>query len=70
MPSSSGYLRSVPQPQQPTGGGGNKIFYQNDQTVTQNYTIPTSQNAMTAGPITINSGATVTVPAGSTWTVI
>lgn len=70
MPSSSGYLRSVPQPQQPAGGGGDRIFYQNDQTVTQNYTIPASQNAMTAGPITINSGVTITVPSGSTWTVL
>jgi len=25
---------------------------------------------MTAGPITINSGATVTVSAGSTWVVV
>jgi hypothetical protein len=70
MPSSSGYLRAVPQPVQPVGGGGNRIFYQNDQTVTVNYEIPATQNAMTAGPITIESGATVTIPAGSTWTVI
>ena len=70
MPSSSGYLRSVPQTQQPTGGGGNKAFYENDQTISVDYTIPATSNAMTAGPVTINSGVTITVPSGSTWTVI
>jgi hypothetical protein len=51
------------------GGGADKIFYLNDQTVTTNYSIPSGQNAGTFGPITINSGATVTIPSGSTWTV-
>jgi hypothetical protein len=71
MSSSSGYLRSVPQQTQPTGGGGgNKVFYENDQTVISDYTIPSNQNAMSAGPITIDSGVTVTVPSGANWTVI
>jgi hypothetical protein len=38
--------------------------------VLANYTIPTNYNAMTTGPISVNSGVTVTVPSGSTWTVI
>jgi hypothetical protein len=54
----------------PTGGSPDRIFYENQQTVTANYTVSTSYNAMTAGPITINSGVTVTVPSGSTWSVI
>jgi hypothetical protein len=54
----------------PTGGSPDRIFYENQQTITANYTVTTSYNAMTAGPVTINSGATVTVPSGSTWTVI
>jgi hypothetical protein len=54
----------------PTGGSPDRIFYENQQTVTANYTVTTSYNAMTAGPITINSGVVVTVPSGSTWTVI
>jgi hypothetical protein len=54
----------------PTGGSPDRIFYENQQTVTANYTVSTSYNAMTAGPITINGGVTVTVPSGSTWTVI
>lgn len=53
-----------------TGAGDDKIFWLNDQTVTASYNIPSNQNAMTAGPITINNGVTVTVPNGSTWTVV
>ena len=54
----------------PTGGGTNKIFYNNDQTVTLDYSIPPSQNSGTFGPVTIDSGVTVTIPSGSNWTVI
>ena len=53
-----------------TGGGSDQIFIQNDQTITTNYTIPTGKNAGTFGPVTINSGVTVTVPSGSVWTVV
>ena len=53
-----------------TGGGTDQIFYENGQTVTTNYTLSTNKNAVTAGPVTINSGVTVTVPSGSTWTVV
>jgi hypothetical protein len=53
-----------------TGGGGDQIFVENGQTVTTSYTIPTSKNAMTTGPITINSGITVTIPSGSRWVVL
>jgi hypothetical protein len=52
------------------GAGGDRVFWENDQTVTTNYTITNGQNAMSAGPITINSGVTVTVGAGETWTVV
>lgn len=54
----------------PTGGGTNKIFYNNDQIVTDDYSIPPSQNSGTFGPVTINSGVTVTIPSGSNWTVV
>lgn len=53
-----------------TGGSTDQIFYLNGQTVTANYSIPSSQNAGTFGPVTINSGATVTVPSGSTWSIV
>ena len=52
-----------------TGGGRDRSF-ENDQTVSTSYTITSGKNAMTAGDITIDSGVTVTVPSGSTWTVI
>jgi hypothetical protein len=45
-------------------------FFVNPTTVSANYTIPTNYNAMTTGPITVNSGVVVTVPSGSTWTVV
>jgi hypothetical protein len=59
----------------PTGGvtatgSTEDIFYLNDRTVTVDYTVPATQNAMSAGPITINAGVTVTVPVGATWVVI
>lgn len=57
-------------PQVPVGGGSNKVFYENDQVVTTNYTITSNKNALTAGPVTINTGITVTVPSGSVWTVV
>lgn len=53
-----------------TGGGTDQIFVQNGQTVTTDYTITTNYNAMSTGPITINSGITVTVPSGSNWVVL
>ena len=53
-----------------TGGGSDDVFYENGQTVTSNYTLTTSKNAMTAGPVTINSGITVTVPSGSSWVIV
>lgn len=46
------------------------VFWENGQTVTTNYTVTSGRNAMSAGPITINSGVTVTVPSGSVWTVV
>ena len=52
------------------GTGNNQVFFQNDLTVTGSYTIPTGKNAGTFGPITVNSGVTVTVPSGSVWTVV
>jgi hypothetical protein len=46
------------------------VFYENDQTVTQSYTISAGKNAMVAGPIAIASGKTVTIPSGSELTIV
>ena len=53
-----------------TGAGGNDIFYENGQTVTTSYTITTGKNAGTFGPISIADGVSVTIPTGSTWSIV
>ena len=52
------------------GGGNDQVFYENDQTVTQDYTITAGKNAMSAGPVTVQTGVTVTVGSGQSWTVV
>ena len=70
----AGVLSYVDPPASATGGASDKVFYENSTTVTADYTIGTTfgaaANAMSAGPVTINAGVTVTVPAGSTYTVV
>ena len=70
----TGVLSYVDPPASATGGGSDKVFYENSTTVTADYTIGTTfgatANAMSAGPVTINSGVTITVPSGSTYTVV
>ena len=55
------------------GGGSGSIttngLYEHAHTISANYVITTNNNALTAGPITINSGISVTVPSGSTWVI-
>ena len=51
-------------------GAAAGVFYENSTNVTTNYTITNGKNAMSAGPITVDSGVTVTVGAGETWTVV
>jgi hypothetical protein len=53
-----------------TGGGSDEVFVQNSQNVTVNYTIPATKNAMSTGPITVDSGVVVTVSSGSRWVVL
>ena len=53
-----------------TGGGSDKIFWENGQTINTNYTITNNQNAGTFGPVTINSGITVTIGSGEYWTIV
>ena len=52
------------------GGSNDQVFFENDQTVTSTYSISSYKIAMSAGPITIDSGATVTIPSGSTWVIV
>ena len=45
-------------------------FYMNPQTITANYTLPSTRNAMSTGPVTVDSGVTVTIDTGARWVVI
>ena len=55
----------------PVGGAStNSVFFENDTAVAVNYQITSGKNAMSAGPIQINTGIAVTVPSGSAWTIV
>ena len=47
-----------------TGAGGDEVFMENERVVTTNYTLSTNKSAMCVGPLTINTGVTVTIPSG------
>lgn len=53
-----------------TGGGSDQVFVLNDQVVTVDYTIPATKNASSAGPITIDTGVTVTISTGANWVIV
>lgn len=50
-----------------SGGEG---YTENDADIAISSTINTGRNALSAGPITVASGITVTIPSGSVWTVV
>lgn len=58
----------------PSGGGGGNVaddcIQPNFNTISTNYTFDTGYNGVSAGPITIASGVTVTVPSGSAWSIV
>ena len=54
----------------PVGGGTEKIFYENEQSVDVDYTITGNNNAMSAGVVTVASGITVTLTGSSVWTIV
>ena len=63
-------LTNLP-PSAPVGGSAsNKVFFENDKVVSVNYQITSTKNAMTAGPVSINSGIGVTIPSGCAWTIV
>jgi hypothetical protein len=53
-----------------TGGGGDEVFVENGVTVTNSYTLSANKNAESVGPITINSGAVVTIPSTQRWVIL
>ena len=53
-----------------TGAGGDKIFIENEQTVTTNYTITDGHNAGSFGPVSVADGISVTIGAGEVWSIV
>jgi len=58
----------------PAGGGTSNVasdcIQPNFNTISENYTFDSGYNGVSAGPITIADGFTVTVPAGSAWSIV
>ena len=54
----------------PTGGGTDKVFFENQQTVSTNYTVTASYNAVSAGPVTVASGVSITLTGTSEWVIV
>jgi hypothetical protein len=53
----------------PSAAVANGCVYENGQTITADYTMTTGNNGESAGPITIDTGVTVTIPTDSTWVI-
>ena len=45
-------------------------IFENPTTIATSYTITSDSNALSAGPVTVDSGVTITVPSGSRWTIV
>lgn len=52
------------------GGNTDQIFYTNQKTITANYTVAGTVNALSSGPITISDGITVTISDGAVWSIV
>ena len=53
-----------------TGGGTDTVFQENSLIVTTDYTLTTAKNASMVGPMTVNSGITLTIPSGARLVVL
>jgi hypothetical protein len=52
------------------GASAGGAVYENKQIIASNYTMTTDYNGESVGPITIDSGVTVTIPSGSRWVIL
>ena len=52
------------------GGNTDQIFYTNQKTITANYTVAGTVNALSSGPITISDGIVVTISDGAVWSIV
>ena len=51
-------------------GAKEGVFWENDQTLSNSYSIPDGKSAVTAGPVTLGAGVTVSLGASSRWVVV
>ena len=51
-------------------GAQQDVFYENSQTLSTSYTITSGKSAMSAGPVTLDTGVTATIPSGSRWVIV
>ena len=49
---------------------GSQGYIENANTIAISASINTGNNAISAGPVSVNSGVTITIPTGSVWTVV
>jgi hypothetical protein len=52
------------------GAQAGGVIFENSLTISSNYTLTTSKNGLSVGPVTINSGVSVTVPSGQRWVIL
>jgi hypothetical protein len=60
---------SAPSWVAPSGAQAGGVIYENSLVISSNYTLTSGRNGMSVGPITVSSGASVTVPSGQRWIV-
>ena len=51
-----------------SGGNGEATVFENEITISEDYTITSTYNGVSAGPLTVTG--TITVPSGSTWVIV
>jgi hypothetical protein len=52
------------------GGGGSGPILESQQTISADYTLSSSYNGLSAGPVEVAAGFSVTVPVGATWAIV
>jgi hypothetical protein len=65
-----GVLTTTPTTALDVNGVASAVFFENPQTITASYTIASTKNAMSIGPVTIDGGVTITVSSGARYVVI
>ena len=51
-------------------GAKEGVLWENSQTLANSYSIPNGKSAVTAGPVTLGSGVTVSLGATSRWVIV